>query len=534
MGNVVLTRRGGTGSEILNGKIEKMFAYSGEIEPNTFIRVAEGKPTKKIIPYDKTLSNAKSYNVLSTHKLDGNRALYFYSPMSSNYMFAVVVKNVNGEPVIGTSVQMSTSGITIINPLTISNGNVLCIYGYTYAYFRVLSISDTTITMGDEVSFVNDKANYLPLNTRHAFEIEANKVLLTHNWQIGSQYVSNCGACVLTVEGLTVTQGTDIQIDSDQYSSRHTAIKISDNKALVVFGDSYHILHAIVLSVSGTTISKGTAVTVASVESYTESYCSYMLSLTRLSENEDVFMVTHSRAGSYYLYAATLAILDTAISVGTDIQLTTTGLTDNISYLYPFKIAENTFAITAYYNNKLYANVIEFVSPNFFTSYSTDWFTFSDFSKSDPGLNLTPSIGSSNSRPLLISENTIANFLAKYFTSSPYEGYYIVVFSEIDIVNKTISFKYHRLEEPVAYEGITYLISGCELIDKDMFFIGFIARNTYASSGKYQYDYYASFLSSEQLLGRFAKNSVESGIIDGVSKNLLVKESKEDVWVLNK
>ena len=152
--------------------------------------------------------------------------------------------------------------------------------------------------------------------TISAVKLDDNRVFIAHSR--GGDY--SLYGIVVTINGATITAGTDTKIDS---SYKYTGYVIStqllsDGNVFIANsrGGSYY-LDCNLVSINGTTITylKGKQL---STTSNTGSAIS-----TQLLPNGKVF-IAHSRDGIYYLYGMIVTINGTTITAGTDTQLSTT------------------------------------------------------------------------------------------------------------------------------------------------------------------------------------------------------------------
>lgn len=120
-----------------------------------------------------------------------------------------------------------------------------------------------TINAG-ETDFTNGTEQTIDSGTTYEFDcalIDTNKVMIT--WNLSG---TGLRVVVITISGTTITMGTAITVDTTATSGTGTIItvaKLATDKALITYQrDSDQNIMCKVLSVSGTTISSGTAVSV--------------------------------------------------------------------------------------------------------------------------------------------------------------------------------------------------------------------------------------------------------------------------------
>ena len=188
----------------------------------------------------------------------------------------------------------------------------------------------SNVSAGDLVEYINGVAGQttetstdtqLSTDSYSGYKISAvklddNRIFIAHSR--GGDY--SLYGIVVTINGATITAGTDTKIDS---SYKYTGYVIStqllsDGNVFIANsrGGSYY-LDCNLVSINGTTITylKGKQL---STTSNTGSAIS-----TQLLPNGKVF-IAHSRDGIYYLYGMIVTINGTSITHGTDTQLSTT------------------------------------------------------------------------------------------------------------------------------------------------------------------------------------------------------------------
>jgi len=173
----------------------------------------------------------------------------------SNAYGKVVVLSVaeDGTTTIGTPVTFLNAIVDNIAVCKMDDDKVMLCYRDSTNSNRgtacILTISETDITIGNPTVYSGTSAVSESIVT----QIDTDKALVYYN-------VSNGTACVLSVSGTTVTAGTPVVFRSSSVSYV-SLCTISTNKALVAYMDVSNSNYgtACVLSVSGTTITVGTA-----------------------------------------------------------------------------------------------------------------------------------------------------------------------------------------------------------------------------------------------------------------------------------
>lgn len=142
MGEALITRRGGGGSNIVNGIIQEYYAESEDIKPNTFIETCNNQISS--VQSEKAVKNSMIVRKLSDNK-------YLISSGDSDYTYYTIA-NVNpdtAEVTLGTTLSAYVSGSS--SPDKYSTGNyTLDIISPTKAIHNnayILNISGNEITM---------------------------------------------------------------------------------------------------------------------------------------------------------------------------------------------------------------------------------------------------------------------------------------------------------------------------------------------------------------------------------------------------
>jgi len=169
-----------------------------------------------------------------------------------------IVLNIDGTNITSGSEYIFNSGTTIdTNSLLIDNNKVLVSYkdysNSSYGTSIVLNISGNTITGGSEYVFNSggNTGNITPIL------LDTNKVLISYQDYNNSSYGT---AIVLNIDGTTITSGSPYVFNSGN-TSYISATSLTSTKVLVSYQDASNSYYgtAIVLNISGNTISKGSA-----------------------------------------------------------------------------------------------------------------------------------------------------------------------------------------------------------------------------------------------------------------------------------
>lgn len=156
--------------------------------------------------------------------------------------------------------------------------------------------------------------------TTSAVALDENRVFIAHSYS--NSY--HLYGIVCTINGATITYGEDTVIEdyatsSVNYNGLAISIELLPNGNVFIAhskNSPYH-LYGIVVSINGTTITKGTDTAIAAIQQYSGRHIS-----TCLLPNGDVF-IAHSYGSSYHLYGIVVSIDGLTITVGSDTGLVT-------------------------------------------------------------------------------------------------------------------------------------------------------------------------------------------------------------------
>ncbi|MFA6394005.1 MAG: hypothetical protein WCW25_03995, partial [Patescibacteria group bacterium] len=286
---------------------------------------------KAIITYrddgDSSYGHAITASVSGTTISYGAESTYF-----SNYTYytAVAKSDTDKALVIGAyNAGVSTGRVASVSGTTISLGadepfgyyydtdyfyfsaaqidtdKVLVAYqgAFGAGFVKVGTVSGSTVTYGAPVSFYTAAAEYISL-----VKLDTNKALIA--FKASS---STGSAVVASVSGTTVSLGATVAFNST-YTIYVSAAPLGTNKAIIAFADNVdsYFGHAIVASVSGTTITYG-AETIFNSGANT-----LYISATQLTT--DKALIAFSPSASYYGYAIVASVSGTTITYGSAVN----------------------------------------------------------------------------------------------------------------------------------------------------------------------------------------------------------------------
>jgi hypothetical protein len=266
--------------------------------------VAEGAGTPSVF------EAASSTYISSTFDSVNNKVVIVYSATSAAGY--AVVGTVSGTSIsFGTPVVFASGspGIYWQNVVFDSNAQKVAIayYGNGPGYAIVGTVSGTSISFGSPAQFNNQYVSYISL----AFDSTNNKVIIAYRDQNNSDYGT---AIVATVSGTSISFGTKAIFNSAGTPWISAVYDSTNNKIVIAYQDYDGISDygtAIVGTVSGTSISFGTAATYESDASY--------ISAIFDSTNNKIVISYRAAASSNYGKSAVGTVSGTSISFGTPV-----------------------------------------------------------------------------------------------------------------------------------------------------------------------------------------------------------------------
>ena len=265
--------------------------------------VAEGAGTPSVF------EAASSTYISSTFDSVNNKVVIVYSATSATGY--AVVGTVSGTSIsFGTPVVFASGspGIYWQNVVFDSNAQKVAIayYGNGPGYAIVGTVSGTSISFGSPAQFNNQYVSYISL----AFDSTNNKVIIAYRDQNNSDYGT---AIVATVSGTSISFGTKTIFNSAGTPWISAVYDSTNNKIVIGYQDygNSSSSTAIVGTVSGTSISFGTAVSIQSDASYITTIFD--------STNNKIVISYRNNANSNYGTSAVGTVSGTSISFGTPV-----------------------------------------------------------------------------------------------------------------------------------------------------------------------------------------------------------------------
>ena len=196
---------------------------------------------------------------------------------------------------------------------TITNGQTVIVT----ADGKVKAVSAVTQSVGSATVFESANLSWIG----STFDSSNNKVVVAYMDDDNSDYGT---AVVGTVSGTSITFGTPVVFTSSAITYTAVAFDSSNNKVVIAYSDvgggNNYVGKAIVGTVSGTSISFGSAVTYASA-------VTAMPSVTFDSSNNKIVIAFRDNGNSYYGTAIVGTVSGTSISFGSEVVFESANVT---------------------------------------------------------------------------------------------------------------------------------------------------------------------------------------------------------------
>ena len=339
----------------------------------TVTGVASTAPTFNITAFQS--SNAVKH--VNVAYVGSNKVVIAFEDQPSGSRGAAVVGTISGSSIsFGSIVEFDSSYSHNIGIVYDSdNDKVVILYrddgNSNYNTAIVGFVSGTSISFGSAVTFGNNAYTSVPI--RAVFDSSNNKVVVVYQ----DSNDSNKGKAIVgTVSGNSISFGTAVVFESGSVGNWiSAAFDSTNNKVVIAYDDGGNSNYgtAIVGTVSGTSISFGSAVVF-------ESASIYHHHMTFDSTNGKVIIAYKDEGNSNYGTAVVGTVSGTSISFGTPVVFQES----HTRYITAAYDSTNNKVVIAYYNsgNSEYGTVIRgtvsgtsisFDTPQVFHSDSTDY-----------------------------------------------------------------------------------------------------------------------------------------------------------------
>jgi hypothetical protein len=255
--------------------------------------------------------SANTTAVFTTYDSTNNRVVIAYQDIGNSSYGTAIVGTVSGTSIsFGTAVVFESAEANFISSTYDSTNNrVVIAYrddgNSFYGTAIVGTVSGTSISFGTAVVFESANSSW----TSATYDSTNNRVVIGYRDGGNSGYGT---AIVGTVSGTSISFGTAVVFESASSSRMSTAYDSTNNRVVIAYvdGDNSNYGTAIVGTVSGTSISFGTAVVF-------ESASSQNISATYDSTNNRVVIAYRNEGNSGYGTAIVGTVSGTSISFGT-------------------------------------------------------------------------------------------------------------------------------------------------------------------------------------------------------------------------
>lgn len=262
-----------------------------------------------------------SGRIISAVALDKNKVFIAHSYGNNYYLYGIVCIIDEGKITVGTDTVISSTSNTgrVISAVALSENKVLIAHSYSSSDYVLravaCTISGTVITTGTDTGFG------LSVDTGRvisAIALSESKVLIAHSYSAVSGY--GLAILICTIDGTTISKGSDTTITNNYAGNIISAIKVSENKVYIAHSyTSNLLLYSIIINVSGTSITKGMDTQLSNTVNSGKA-----ISAVKLKENKVI--IAHSSGSNLVLYISLVSINNTVLTVERDLDL---GLSSN-------------------------------------------------------------------------------------------------------------------------------------------------------------------------------------------------------------
>jgi len=318
--------------------------------------------------------SASSDNISTAYDSTNNRVVIAYRDVGNSNYGTAIVGTVSGTSIsFGTAVVFESAS-SRYNSATYDSTNNRVVIAYrdlgnsSYGTAIVGTVSGTSISFGTAVVFESASSSFVSTT----YDSTNNRVVIAYSDGANSGYGT---AIVGTVSGTSISFGTAVVFESAATTYISTTYDSTNNRVVIAYSDAGNSDYgtAIVGTVSGTSISFGTAVVF-------ESAISSFISTTYDSTNNRVVIAYSDAGNSDYGTAIVGTVSGTSISFGTAVVFESAS-SANISTTYD---STNNRVVIAYqdvgnsgYGTAIVGTVsgtsISFVTAVVFESASSDY-----------------------------------------------------------------------------------------------------------------------------------------------------------------
>jgi hypothetical protein len=313
------------GGMSINGIIKDYYAYAGEnISAGDLVEYVNGIAGSTnlgtSVETDLVTSKYAGYKI-SAVALNENKVFIAHSYSTSYYLYGVVVTIDGASLVVGTDTQLNSTTYKGqgISAVALDENRVFIAHGHNsntiYLYGMVVTIDGTTITAGTDTALNTSMAG-TGYNISTCLLPNGN-VFIAHSYGDSSNSGYQLYAMVVTIAGTKITKGTDTAISTVTRTGSYISTCLLPNgNVFIAYGyEKKYYLYGVVCTIDGATITKGANTALNTTLQGAGLYVS-AVSLP----NGNVF-ISHGTLTDYYLYAIVVSIEGTTITAGTDTML---------------------------------------------------------------------------------------------------------------------------------------------------------------------------------------------------------------------
>lgn len=303
------------------------------------------------VPSNATIDSYDDYvDSIQTSSSVVNGIIEQYKAETSTIDANTFVEFTNKFPITaGTDTQLNTetysaSGANMVSAVALSDDKVFIAHRYSSSLYGIVcTISNNTITAGTDtqLSSYSDSYEYVS-----ATALSSDKVFVAHRSGGSSSSTNNrLKGIVCTINGTSISKGSDTQLTTSSNSYEHTSVVALSNDKVFVAHRNGSYLYGLICTINGTVITIG-GDTQLSYNNYSYNYAS-----ATVLNNDKVFVAFGYYDGSdYYLGGVVCTINGTTITTGTSTKLS------SITNAYLFASAttlSNNKVFIVYYNATL-------------------------------------------------------------------------------------------------------------------------------------------------------------------------------------
>ena len=249
----------------INGIIEDYYVYAGEkISAGDLVEYINGVASS--VNYGTSAFTlvgqiGSNNSTMSASLLNDGNVFVVYGGMGDFYGVVVTVEGANIAPNTAVALSTTNNNAHSLSVVTLKNGNVFIVhsnYDKAPLYGLVCEINGTTITVVTETQI--GTAAYgswgTVTMTSSSVLLDNGDVFVAHNYGSGS-YVQHLYGVIVTINGTTITAGTDTALDTaEDQGCKISAKKLNNGNVFIAHGSGSSYLYAMVCTISETKITE--------------------------------------------------------------------------------------------------------------------------------------------------------------------------------------------------------------------------------------------------------------------------------------